>query len=111
MSEPSAFGVLVSLTAREGQRDEVLRILANYLRTLEDGEPGTTLMSVASDPQDDDLVWMWEEFQDPAAVQQHFRHDFFQALQLELADLLEESPSVRPLTPIARHTSSGRVAD
>ena len=111
MSEPSSFGVLVSLTAREGQRDEVLRIVTNYLGTLEDGEPGTTLMSVASDPQDDDLVWMWEEFRDPAAVQQHFRHDFFQALQLELADLLEEAPSVRPLTPIARHTSSGRVAD
>lgn len=109
MSEP--FGVLVSLTAQQGKRDEVLRMLTHYLRTLDDGEPGTTLLSVAADPQDEDLVWMWEEFRDAAAVQQHFRHDFFQALQLELADLLEEPPSVRPLAPIGRHVSSGRVAE
>ena len=45
---------------------------------------------------------MWEEFADAEAVQAHFEHDFFRALQLELADLLAEPVAVRPLAPVAR---------
>lgn len=100
-----AFGALLQLTAVPGSRDELLRVLGNYLGTLEDGEPGTTLITVAADPNDDDMVWMWEEFADVAAVQAHFQHDFLRALQLELADLLAEPPAVRPLAPVARHVN------
>jgi quinol monooxygenase YgiN len=89
------------LTAQDGKRDELLRVLANYVHTL-DGEPGTTLFAAAADPNDDDLVWVWEEFADSASVQQHFEHDFFRALQLELADLLAAPVAVRPLAPFAR---------
>jgi len=94
----SAFGALIQMTAHEGRRDELLRVLANYVGTL-DGEPGTVLYAVAADPHDDDLVWVWEQFVDGAAVQAHFEHDFFRALQLELEDLLAEPPSLRPLAP------------
>jgi quinol monooxygenase YgiN len=111
MSNESAFGALLQLTARDGQRDDLLRVLGNYLRTLQDGEPGTTLVSVAADPNDSDLVWVWEEFADPAAVQAHFEHDFFRALQLELADLLAQPVAVRPLAPIGRHVSGGVTAE
>jgi quinol monooxygenase YgiN len=111
MSDPAAFGALLQLTAREGERDDLLRVLGNYLATLEDGEPGTTLVSVAADPNDDRLVWMWEEFADASAVEAHFQHDFFRALQLELADLLEQPVAVRPLAPSARHTSNGVAAE
>lgn len=111
MSTDPAFGALLQLTARDGMRDDLLRVLGNYVRTLEDGEPGTTLMAVAADPNDEDLVWMWEEFADPAAIQAHFDHDFFRALQLELADLLAEPVAVRPLAPIARHVTGGVTAE
>jgi quinol monooxygenase YgiN len=107
VSDTEAFGALIQLTAKDGQRDELVRVLGNYARTLDDGEPGTTLFTVAADPNDDDLVWMWEEFVDTDAVQAHFRHDFFRALQLELEDLLRMPPAVRPLTPAVRHVSSG----
>ena len=107
----TAFGALLHLVALEGQRDDLLRVLGNYLRTLPDGEPGTTLISVAADPNDADSVWVWEEFADGEAVQAHFRHDFFQALQLELADLLAEPVAVRPMAPFARHTSEGVSAE
>ena len=40
---------------------------------------------------------------DGEAVQAHFEHDFFRALQLELADLLAEPVAVRPMAPVARH--------
>lgn len=103
----SAFGALLQLTALPGQREEVVRMLGNYLATLDDGEPGTTLVTVAADPNDENLVWMWEEFADAAAVQAHFEHDFLRALQLELADLLAEPPAVRPLAPVARHVGGG----
>lgn len=101
----ATFGALIQMTAKDGVRDELLRVLGNYANTL-DGEPGTTLYAVAADPNDADLVWLWEEFVDGAAVQQHFEHDFFQALQLELADLLAEPPAIRPLAPFTRRVQS-----
>jgi quinol monooxygenase YgiN len=100
----SEFGALLQLTAQEGKRDELLRVLANYVNTL-DGEPGTTLFAAAADPNDDDLVWVWEEFTDAGAVRDHFQHDFFRALQLELADLLASPVAVRPLAPFTRRVN------
>ncbi|HZY76729.1 MAG TPA: putative quinol monooxygenase [Jatrophihabitantaceae bacterium] len=93
-----SFGALLQMTAQPGKRDELLRVLVNYANTL-DGEPGTVLYAVAADPNDEQLVWAWEQFRDAEAVQAHFQHDFFQALQLELADLLAEPVSIRPLSP------------
>lgn len=110
MSQTADFGALLQMTAQEGQRDELLRVLANYANTL-DGEPGTTLFAVAADPNDEDLVWIWEEFADGNAVQEHFRHDFFRALQLELGDLLAEPASIRPLAPFARRVNPGVPAE
>jgi quinol monooxygenase YgiN len=107
----ASFGALLQLTANPGERDDLLRVLGNYLNTLDEGEPGTTLLAVAADPNDEDLVWLWEEFEDADAVRAHFEHDFLRALQLELADLLAAPPSVRPLAPIARHISSGVTAE
>jgi quinol monooxygenase YgiN len=107
----ASFGALLQLTANPGDRDDLLRMLGNYLGTLEDGEPGTTLIAVAADPNDDNLVWLWEEFEDAAAVQAHFEHDFLRALQMELADLLAEPPAVRPLAPVARHVNGGVSAE
>jgi quinol monooxygenase YgiN len=110
MAENPAFGALLQLTAREGLRDDLLRVLRNYLNTL-DGEPGTTLVTFAADPNDENLVWAWEEFADAQAVQAHFEHDFFRALQMELGDLLAEPVLVRPLAPIAHRVNPGVVAE
>jgi quinol monooxygenase YgiN len=96
---PARFGAVLQLTAKSGGRDELLRVLTNYTNTL-DGEPGTTLYAVAADAADDDVVWLWEEFADEDAVRGHFDHDFFKALQLELADLLEGPAAIRPLAPV-----------
>jgi quinol monooxygenase YgiN len=98
------FGALLQLTARPERRNELVRVMRNYLHTL-DGEPGTTLVTVALDPDEDDVVWVWEEFADAAAVQAHFEHDFFRALQLELADLLASPVLVRPMAPVARRVN------
>jgi quinol monooxygenase YgiN len=92
------------LRARPGRRDDVVALLRNYANTL-DGEPGTELFAVAVDPGDDDAIWLWEEFTDSEAVAGHFRHDFFRALQLEMADLLAEPAAARPLAPVLRRVS------
>jgi quinol monooxygenase YgiN len=110
VSETADFGALLQLTARKGEREALLHVLRNYLNTL-DGEPGTTLFAIAADPNDADLVWVWEEFANAEAVQGHFRHDFFRALQLELADLLAAPVSIRPLSPVAVRVNPGVTAD
>lgn len=100
-TDDAPFGAILQMTARPGKRDDVLQILTHYARTL-DGEPGTTLFAVSLDPNDENMVWVWEEFASGAAVQAHFQHDFFRALQLELGELLAEPASVRPLAPVVR---------
>ncbi|MDT4937982.1 MAG: Antibiotic biosynthesis monooxygenase [Pseudonocardiales bacterium] len=106
----SKFGAVLQMTTAPGSRDEVLRILDNYGNTL-DGEPGTTLFAVAADAGDEDVVWIWEEFEDEDAVRGHFEHDFFRALQLELGDLLAGPAAVRPLVPITRRLNPGVTAE
>jgi quinol monooxygenase YgiN len=101
---------VLQLTAREGKRDELVRVLTNYANTL-DGEPGMTLFAAAADAGDEDLVWLWEEFADEDGVRGHFEHDFFRALQLELADLLAAPVAVRPLAPFTRRLNPGVTAE
>jgi quinol monooxygenase YgiN len=103
-------GAILQMTAKPGHRDALLQILSNYAGTL-DGEPGTLLFAVSADPNDEDTVFLWEEFVDGNAVQAHFEHDFFRALQLELADLLAEPAAARPLVPIARRLNPNVAAE
>ena len=110
MAENLQVGALLQMTAQEGMRDELLRVLTNYVNTLE-GEPGTLLFTFAADPNDENLVWAWEEFADANAVQAHFEHDFFRALQMELGDLLAEPVLIRPLAPIAHRVQPGVIAE
>ena len=110
MTDLAGFGAVLHLQAQPGQRDELLRVLANYANTL-DGEPGTTLFAAAADAADEDIVWVWEEFLDEDAVRDHFAHDFFRALQLELEDLLVQPAAVRPLAPATRRTNPGVAAE
>jgi quinol monooxygenase YgiN len=104
VSENEPAGAVLQMTALPGKRDELIKVLTHYARTL-DGEPGTTLFAAAADPNDDDIVWVWEEFASFDAVREHFEHDFFRALQLELADLLDGPAAMRPLAPFVRRTN------
>jgi quinol monooxygenase YgiN len=104
------FGAVLQLTTNPGMRDEAIRILTNHASTL-DGEPGTTLFAAAADPNDEDVIWLWEEFADGEAVQQHFEHDFFRALQMELSELLAEPAAVRPLAPFVRRVNPSISAE
>jgi quinol monooxygenase YgiN len=97
-------GAVLQMTALPGKREELMRVLTNYAGTL-DGEPGTVLFAAAADPNDESMVWVWEEFASMAAVREHFEHDFFRALQLELADLLDGPAAVRPIVPFVRRTN------
>jgi quinol monooxygenase YgiN len=104
VTESARFAAVLQLIAAEGKRDELIHVLTNYGKTL-DGEPGTTLYAAAADAADENIIWLWEEFADEDAVRGHFEHDFFRALQLELADLLAEPAAVRPLVPFTRHVN------
>jgi quinol monooxygenase YgiN len=110
VTSPGQFGAILQLTSKDGKREELLRILTNYASTL-DGEPGTLMFAVAADPNDENDVFIWEEFADGNALQEHFDHDFFKALQLELADLLDEPAGARPLIPVVRRINPGVTAE
>ena len=69
------------------------------------------LYAVALDPNAADDVFLWEEFADGPALKAHFEHDFFKALQMELADLLAEPAGARPLVPVVRRVNPGVTAE
>ena len=110
MASHAQFAAVLQLVARPGKRDELIHVLTNYAATL-DGEPGTTMFAAAADAADENRVWLWEEFADEEAIRGHFEHDFFRALQLELADLLVAPAAVRPLAPFSRRVAPDVVAE
>ena len=67
---PGRRGMLVRLTAEEGRRPALLDALHRYSDGL-DEEPGTELFIVHVDPDDANIVWLYEIFHDDEAQEEH----------------------------------------
>lgn len=98
--------LLVRLTAAAGRRLELLDVINTYADGLRE-EPGTELFMVSLDPDDEDLVWMYELFRDEDAENAHRAADGFTALLAGVADLLQGSPAVLRMEPIRMTVHEG----
>ncbi len=107
----AAFGALLHLTALPGQRDDLVHVLGNYLKTLEEGEPGTTLITVALDPNDEDTVWMWEEFVRRGGRAGALRPRFLPGAAARAGRPARRAGAVRPMAPVARHVRGSVPAE
>ena len=91
--------MLVRLTASEGMRPALLDALHRYSDGLEE-EPGTEVLVVHVDPDDANIVWLYEIFRDDDAQNDHRAAEGFAQLMTELPDVLGAPPAILRLDPL-----------
>ena len=106
---PGRVGLLVRIPVREGLRAAALDVLNRYVDEL-DEEPGTEAFLVCVDPDDRDVVWLYEWFRDTEALQAHREAPLFGRLMSELPDLVGESPGIMRLDPLRLRMSTSVTA-
>ncbi len=111
VADVARFGAVLQMTAAPGRRDELLRVLGNYANTL-DGEPGTTLFAARPTPNDDDMVWVWEEFAERRGRPASTSSTTSSARCSWNSPTCSPSPAaVRPLAPFVRRVNPGVTAE
>ena len=103
---PGRVGMLVRLAAAPGRRAALLDSLNRYSDGLGE-EPGTEMFIVHVDPDDDNVVWLYEVFRDAEAQEQHRAADGFARLMTEIPDLLASPPGILRLDPLRMSLQEG----
>jgi quinol monooxygenase YgiN len=106
---PGRLGVLVRLPSKPGLRAALLDVLHRYVDDL-DEEPGTEAFLVCIDPDDGDVVWLYEWFHDEAALQAHREAPLFSRLMDEMSDLVADGPGIMRLDPLRLRMSAAVTA-
>ena len=96
---PGRMGMLVRLQASPGNRAALLDVLHRYTDGLAE-EPGTEMFIVHLDPDDADIVWLYEIFHDAQAQVAHRAAEGFATLMAELPDLLASPPGILRMDPL-----------
>jgi len=107
---PGRIGILVRIPVLPGLRAAALDVLNRYVDDL-DSEPGTEAFMVCVDPQDEDVVWLYEWFRDEAALADHRDAPLFQWLMSELPELVGENPGLMRLDPLRLRMTSALTAN
>ena len=103
-------GMLVRLQAKPGMRAALLDALNGYVDGLEE-EPGTEMFVLSVDPDDADLVWLYEVFRDAAAQEEHRATSGFARLMTSMPELLAQSPGILRLDPLRMSVQSSLLRD
>lgn len=96
---PGRTGLLVRLSSAPGRRAALLDVLNRYTDGLSE-EPGTEVFIVHLDPEDADIVWLYEVFRDEEAQTAHRSAEGFAQLMTDLPDLLSGPPGILRLDPL-----------
>jgi quinol monooxygenase YgiN len=79
----------VRMTAREGEADRVLELLLSNPSRIEAGEPGNLAFAVHRSTDDPNEFWLYETWEDEAAVEAHEGGEAFARYKEELRPLVE----------------------
>ena len=96
---PGRRSLLVRLTAVAGTRPALLDLLNTYADGLAE-EPGTEVFIVSMDPDDANIVWLYEIFADEDAENAHRSSQGFAALMNAMPALLDGPPAVLRTVPL-----------
>lgn len=91
--------MLVRLTSADGMRPALLDMLNTYTDGLAE-EPGTEMFMVSLDPEDQNIVWLFEIFTDEEAENAHRASSGFAVLMELMPPLLEGPPAVLRMEPL-----------
>ena len=96
---PGRRSLLVRLTTKDGMRPALLDMLNTYADGLAE-EPGTEVFVVSMDPDDANIVWLYEIFADEDAENAHRASTGFAQLMQTMPELLEGQPAVLRTVPL-----------
>jgi quinol monooxygenase YgiN len=91
--------MLVRLTSEDGKRAALLDMLNTYTDGLGE-EPGTEMFMVSLDPEDPNIVWLFEIFTDEDAESAHRASSGFAMLMEQMPPLLDGPPAVLRMEPL-----------
>jgi quinol monooxygenase YgiN len=94
MAKPSMF---VKLSTQPGKRAELLAAIDQMLEAVAD-EPGTQVYSIHTDNSDENAVWIFELYEDDAALASHSSSSAMQTLMGALGPLLGDAPILAATT-------------
>jgi quinol monooxygenase YgiN len=106
---PSRIGLLVRIPVKPGLRAAALDVLNRYVDDL-DQEPGTEAFMVCVEPDDGDVVWLYEWFRDEGALEEHRSTPLFHRLMAELPELVADGPGIMRLDPLRLRMSAAVTA-
>ncbi len=98
MSKPA---LLAKLTAKEGQRDALLAVIADMGMKNVSGEPGTEIYAAHKDKGDENVVWFYEVYTDEDALAAHGSSDGMKAFGGATRDFMAGRPELIFLDPVA----------
>jgi quinol monooxygenase YgiN len=101
---PGRVGLFVRLVCRQGGRPGVLDILNRYADRLGE-EPGTEAFLICLDPDDADVVWLYEWFKDARALEAHRAAPAFADMMTEMPELLASPPALIRVDPLRLNVS------
>lgn len=107
---PGRMGMLVRLTAAPGRRAALLDAMHRYSDGLTE-EPGTEMFIVHVDPDDENVVWLYEVFRDAEAQESHRAAEGFARMMTEIPDLLAAPPGVLRLDPLRMSMQEGVLTE
>lgn len=96
---PGRRSLLVRLNANDGMRPALLDHLNTYADGLRE-EPGTEVFMISIDPDDVNLVWLFEVFKDEDAEEAHRASSGFAGLMQSMPPLLASPPAVLRTQPL-----------
>lgn len=105
---PGRVGLFVRLATHPGMRPSVLDALNRYADLLR-SEPDTELFVIALDPEDDDVVWLYEWFSSEEGLDAHRQSQPFTDLIAEIPDLLASPPGLLRIDPLRLHMQTAML--
>ncbi|MGA9148217.1 MAG: antibiotic biosynthesis monooxygenase family protein [Candidatus Nanopelagicales bacterium] len=107
---PGRVGLFVRLSANPGGRTGLLDALHRYADRLA-LEPNTEAFVIALDPDDEDVVWLYEWFTDEAGLEAHRLSEPFVELVTEIPELLASPPGLLRIDPLRLHLQTAMLDD
>lgn len=89
-------GVVATLPLKPGSRDAAVALLRNAIEHTR-SETGTHLYLLHTDPKNEDVVVMYELYEDREALGAHMSAEWFAAMGPELMPLLGGAPTLQTL--------------
>lgn len=107
---PGRVGRMVRLIARPGMRPALLDLVHRYTDQLTTDEPGTEMFVVNVDPDQSEVVWLFEWFDGPEGEVAHRSSPAFAAFTSEMPSVLAGPPAVVALEPLRMHMTNSVIS-